>query len=91
MLGAQLACLELAEERPLPAIIKGSLGQSPVRFVPVDDWTSGQTVAAFSTALHIVSEGMKLYCPSLPPVLPLDDDEKAEAFVNAWQEFLAEG
>jgi hypothetical protein len=87
--GAQRACLEYADGASLPQIIREALGESPVAGIPVDDWTPEQTTAAFSTALHIISQGVPLYCPSLPPILSLDNSEAAEDFTDAWQEFIS--
>lgn len=88
--GAQLACLKHAEQGTMAEVIEESVGRSPVASIPVDEWTPEQTTAAFSTVLHIISQGMPLYCPSLPLLLDIDSANAADAFSEAWHEFISE-
>lgn len=87
--GAQLACFELHEGGSLPEAMLESLSQSPIRFTPVDEWTTEEITAGFTTAIHVLTQGVEIYCPDLVPTeLQGDQDSVAEALSNAWTQVL---
>lgn len=90
--GAQQACINyFISSGELVEAISGALSSSPVSGTPSGEWTSEENVAALSKALHVVTQGTSIYCPSEAPDLPPDDDLASEEFISAWQVYTGDG